>query len=280
MRGLSAARTLVAVAGLTALLALAAHDAPAQNAAAAAHDLETSEDFRVRVAAALNLGRTHAAGARAMLEHALGDPHPAVRIAVAAALGVLGDPAAIPAMQQRIPVETSPGVKSQLQVSITSLSAISDSNKWTGTHYVVTIGDMRNRSGVRGDGAAAVLRTATNAHAQAIPGALLVDQTDAGTLQQAATRHIPVLLIDGALQRLSQAQQDAQVSYHAQVDFSMRRVPEQMLRGTLSGAATSIGSLSALGDPSIVQMLQDQAIDGAVESALRGAPQGFGEAVK
>jgi len=261
---MAAARTSAAALGLTALLTLVAHEAPAQNAAAAAQDLETADDFRIRVSAALTLGRTHPPGARELLERALADQHPAVRIA---------------AMQQRLRTESSPSVRSQLQAAITALAS-SGEGKWAGTRYVVTIGDMRNRSGVRGDQAASVLRTATNAHAQSIPGALLTDPTDATTLQQAAARHVPVLLIDGSLQRLSQAQRNTEVSYHAQVDFSMRRVPEQVLRGMLSGSATSVGSVSSLHDPGIVRMLQDQAIDGAVESALRGAAQGFGEAIK
>jgi hypothetical protein len=276
---MAAARTFAAALGLTALLTLVAHEAPAQNAAAAAQDLETADDFRIRVSAALTLGRTHPPGARALLERALADQHPAVRIAAAAALAALGDPAAIPAMQQRMRTESSPSVRSQLQAAITALAS-SGEGKWAATRYVVTIGDMRNRSGVRGDQAASVLRTATNAHAQSIPGALLTDPSDATTLQQAAARHVPVLLIDGSLQRLSQAQRNTEVSYHAQVDFSMRRVPEQVLRGMLSGSATSVGSVSSLHDPGIVRMLQDQAIDGAVESALRGAAQGFGEAIK
>jgi hypothetical protein len=145
---------------------------------------------------------------------------------------------------------------------------------------VVAIGDMRNRFGVRGDHASDVLRAATRSHARAIPGAFISEAGDTSTLRQAATRHLPVLMIDGSIQRLSVGQQNAQVSYNAQVDFSMRRVPEQALRGMLSGSATSFGSASAVHDPSIVTLLQDQAIEGAVESALRGAARGFGEALR
>jgi hypothetical protein len=151
---------------------------------------------------------------------------------------------------------------------------------WDAARYVVAIGDMRNRSGVRGDHASDVLRAATRSHARAIPGAFISEAGDTSTLRQAATRHLPVLMIDGSIQRLSVGQQNAQVSYNAQVDFSMRRVPEQALRGMLSGSATSFGSASAVHDPSIVTLLQDQAIEGAVESALRGAARGFGEALR
>ena len=56
-------------------------------------ELAEASDFRVRVSAALVLGHTRPDGAREALEEALGDGHPAVRVAVARALGTLGDPA-------------------------------------------------------------------------------------------------------------------------------------------------------------------------------------------
>jgi hypothetical protein len=66
----------------------------------------------------------------------------------------------------------------------------------------------------------------------------------------------------------------------AEVRFSLRRMPEQSLKGTLSGSATSIGSTSALANPASVLQLENQAIDGAVESAMRDAAPGFEKAAK
>ena len=60
----------------------------------------------------------------------------------------------------------------------------------------------------------------------------------------------------------------------------LRRVPEQSLKGTLGGSATSIGSVGALSNPAVVAALENQAIDGAVESAMRGAATGFEKAAK
>lgn len=265
------------------VLPVVAHDAPAQAPVDAAHDLQASDDFRVRVSAALTLGRAHTPGARPLLEQALGDAHPAVRIAAAAGLAALGDPAAIPALRQHLGPEQSAGVRSQMASTIDSLgrAAATDGieQRWQNTRYVVAIGDMHNRSQVPGAHAVDVLRSATQAHAKLIPGALVADH-DPALFEQAAARHVPVFLLDGALQRLSQGRKNAELSYSAQVDYSMRRVPQQQLRGILSGSATSFGSVSALRDPGTVTLLEDQAIDGAVESALRGAARGFGEAAR
>jgi HEAT repeat protein len=278
-RSSGARRWLCAFAIGLGVLAIKAADAPAQSPVDAIHDLQTSDDFRVRVSAALTLGRSHAAGARAVLEQALGDAHPAVRIAAAAALGVLGDPAAVPALRQHLGSEQSAGVRSQMTTTIATLSRAAPDDgdqKWEATRYVVAIGDMHNRSQVPGTHAVDVLRSATQTHAKLIPGVLVAD--DQTLIDQAAARHLPVFKLDGALQRLSQARKNTELSYNAQVDYSMRRVPQQALRGVLSGSATSFGSVNALHDPGTVMALEDQAIDGAVESALRGAARGFGEA--
>jgi len=282
-RGRSAWGWARAVALALSMLAIGAREAPAQDPADAARDLQTSDDFRVRVSAALTLGRAHSPGARAQLEQALDDAHPAVRIAAAAGLAALGDPAATPSLRLHLGSERSAGVRSQIASTIASLGRAGEAQsadaKWQSTRYVVAIGDMHNRSQVPGTHAVDVLRSATQAHARLIPGALVTDN-DPATFEQAAARHVPVFLLDGALQRLSQGRKNAELSYNAQVDYSMRRVPQQQLRGILSGSATSFGSVSALRDPGSVTMLEDQAIDGAVESALRGAARGFGEAAR
>ena len=62
------------------------------------------------------------------------------------------------------------------------------------------------------------------------------------------------------------------VQVQARVEFAVRR--EQTLRGTLSGAATTFGSSPTLSDQGR-RSLQDDAVDGAVQSALRGADQGL-----
>src|ERR1700732_1019171 len=89
------------------VLATAERSSPAQGVAAAQQDITGSDDFRVRVNAALTLGKAKPPDARALLERALGDAHPALRPAAAAALVALGDPAAIPALERRLAGESS-----------------------------------------------------------------------------------------------------------------------------------------------------------------------------
>ena len=132
---------------VTGALAVSSRDAPAQDVGAARRDVTEADDFRVRVSAALTLGKSHGEGVRPLLEQALSDGHPAVRTAAAAALAAYGDPAAIPALE-RLSGDASASVKAQAKASIATLQKVAQ-NPWLNARYVVQLGDMKNRR-VRG----------------------------------------------------------------------------------------------------------------------------------
>jgi hypothetical protein len=276
---IGALRLWIGALAVICILGGLARPAPAQNVAEARHDITDSDDFRLRVSAALILGRSHADGALPLLVRALSDPHPAVRTAAAAALGALGDPAAIPAIERCAGAESSAIVRMQLRSSALVLRR-GGPGSWETARYVIELGDMKNRSGIRGEQPSGILRSSTRTYAASLPGAVVTEGIDPGARREAANRHLHVLELDGSLQRLTQGQLDTQLTIAAQVEFSLRRVPEQALKGTLSGAATSIGSTSALAHPELVALLQNQAIDGAVASAMRGAAEGFDRATR
>jgi plasmid stability protein len=261
--------------------ALVSRIASAQDAANAMRELAESTDFRVRVSAALYLGRTKPAGAREVLEHALTDAHPTVRVAAAAALGSLGDAAAIGALSRRLPDESSASVRAQITSSVEQLRrgvAAAEGEPDTGAaqlgpnvHLVVRLGTMRNGSGVRGEDMRRVLQRAAHTRARVLKGAAVIE-SDPAVIAQASARHLPVLTLDGSLQALTESRVADSVQVQARVEFAIRR--EQTLRGTLSGAATTFGSGQSLSDQGRRQ-LQDDAVDGAVQSAMRGAEQGL-----
>jgi HEAT repeats len=268
-----------AVCGALAAISLGAcvpRVARAQDPAGALKDLAESSDFRVRVSAALYLGKTKPAGAREALEHALADPHPAVRAAATSALGQLGDPAAVGALARREAVEPSASVKAQLQSTIAQLKNADSgaggdaAGLGPNVKYVVRLGSMRNPSGVRGDDLKRVLQNAARARARVIHAGAV--DTDGLLAAQAARRHLPILTLDGSVMQVTEARVEGSVQVQARVEFAVKR--EQTLKGTLSGAATTFGSGPAISDQSRRQ-LQDDAVDGAVQSAMRGADQGL-----
>lgn len=247
-------------------------------------ELAESSDFRVRVQAALRLGRSGGAQARTDLEAGLRDAHPAVRVACAVALGSHGDAASVPALEQAMRGELFASVKSAMKDTIEKLrnggaggaaAAAAATGNAGGADasggverakYVVQLGAMRNATGQRSD-LDTIMRSTARAKGGSIKGALILDNPDAAILRRASERKIPVLLVDANLTRLSQSvAKDGGVVISAQVDLSIRRVPQQTLRGMVSGnASASDGSRAS--NKGITE-LQNRAVNGAVESAM------------
>jgi hypothetical protein len=261
-------RSWLCALALGAAAAATAPLAPADDGSVAVRELSESNDFRVRVSAALLLGRTRPPGARDALERALGDPHPAVRIAAATALGAIGDPACLVALERRLSSEPSPGVVAQLRATIDLLRRGSSGDPGDGSsdqqlagsvRYIIRLGGMRNGAGVRGDELKRVLRDATKSRAKSLHDAA-VAEADSPLLAQAAQRRIPVVTLDGNVTQLLESRVAGSLQVQAHVEFTVRR--DQTLRGTLSGGATTFGSGPTISDD-------------AVQSALRGADQGL-----
>jgi hypothetical protein len=245
-------------------------------------DLAEASDFRVRVSAALVLGHTRPEGARQALEDALADGHPAVRVAVARALGTLGDPAALGALQHRLGQESSPSVTAQLRVSISELKRTSGGDSGAddvrhlppGVRYVVDLGSMRNHSsigGQRGEELAQVLGAAARARAQSMRAGVFVEGDEA-LRQQASARHVPVITLDGNLTQVTEARIGGGTQVQVHVEFAVRR--GQTLKGTVSGAATTFGPGSDITEQGR-RKLEEDAVQAAVQSALRGAEDGL-----
>jgi hypothetical protein len=214
-----------------------------------------------------------------MLERALEDPHAAVRTAAAAALAAVGERAAIPALESHARNEVSGAARAQMEASVASLSHVDRAASVAPAHarYVVEIGQMRNLTNVRGGELSNVLRDAARTQALSLPGAAVYDAGDPQADRAAA--RMPVLLLEGQITRLQQAQSNGAMHVDARVEFSVRRVPQQTLKGTLSGGASSIESMRTLSGERLVE-LENQTVGSAVESAMRGADSGLALAAK
>jgi rRNA-processing protein FCF1 len=239
----------------------------------AKREISASADFRVRMASALALGRSHDPSVRPLLEQALSDPSVAVRTAAAAGLGALGDPAAIPALERARAHEVSASTRAQLESTIATLRRAHAGASFRGVRLIVQIGTMRNSSRVRGADVADVLRNAATSRARSLRHVAVATPSDQALLARAADRHVPVVVLDGSVIRLTRVARSNVVTCQAEVEFVVRKIPDQTLKSTMSGHAAAMGSgtTSARG----VASLEDQAIGGAVESALRDADTGL-----
>lgn len=256
-------------------------------------ELTEASDFRVRVQAALRLGRSGTPQSRTELERGLRDTHPAVRVACAAGLGNVGDTSSIPALEQAMKSESYATVKSAMKDTIDKLRSGKSSAAVAGAgasapgaaanapaggggdpavaidkaKYVVQLGAMRNVSGVRSNDLDAVMLAAAKTRASSIKNAVVLEGANAAAVKKATDRRIPVLLVDGNLTKLTQTTTSSgAVVVTAKVDMSIRRVPRQTLEATVSGNASGSGDGRA--SEANIADLQNRVVGGAVESAL------------
>jgi hypothetical protein len=274
-------RLLVSVAMTMLVLLGTAPVSIAQDDVAAFRDLATGADFRLRVAAALALGRSRHPGARSALEKALSDPHPAVRAAASAALGQLGDGAAMGALRQAHARESTPSVKAQFESTMRKLAGGGSAPAAVGrAKFLVALGRIDIRSGVSATGfTSANLKATTRSKLSQVPGVeMLAEGADAGVASK--SRGLPTFTLDGSLTKLAKNASSGGVSYSARVEFLIRKMPEQAIKGTMSGAAQAEADSREIRGPRELEQLQSDAVTAAVESALRGAPPALEAAMR
>jgi hypothetical protein len=242
-------------------------------------DLAAGADFRLRVEAALSLGRTRSVEALGPLSAALDDAHPAVRAAAAAALAALGRLEALDTLRSHVVREPAPSVRSQMRAAIERLNVATDergatavANRPRAAKVLVKVGQLRNLTASRAPGVVEAFRGATRAKAAELPGVELLGEDTEGSTES-ATRKLPVLVLDGVLNRLAQGASGERLTVSAQVEYTFRKIPEHALRGSITGTARAEGGdISPRGRQRMAE-LENQALRGAVESAMRGAPE-------
>ncbi len=239
--------------------------------AAAFRDLATAGDFRLRVIAALALGKSKSSGARPALERALGDPHPAVRSAAAAALGALGDAAALPALRAALAAEATPGVKAQIEQTIQRLSSSASPSRPAGkAKFLVSVGKVENKSSVSDSTIPGTLRGAARSRIAAVPGVeLLAEGADASA--EGKSRGLPTFTLDSSLTQLAKRTGRDGIGYSARVEFVIRRMPDQVLKGTMAGTAQALADAAQVRGQNELVQLQNDAIGAAVDTALQSA---------
>jgi hypothetical protein len=270
------------IAALAAMVALAGAPlpSPAGDDAAAFRTLATGQDFRERVSAALALGKSTSPGARPALEKALSDAHPAVRAAAAAALGALGDARALPALKAQLAAESAPNVKAQLETTIKRLgSSGAPGAAATKTKFLVSVGKIENKSGVSAATLTPALKASTRSRVAQVPGVELLDEgADPGAA--ARSRNLPAFTLDASLTQLSKRQGSDGVGYSARVEYLIRKMPDQALKGTMAGAAAAVADASQVRGPTELGQLQLEALAAAVDAALKGATPAFEAATR
>jgi hypothetical protein len=235
--------------------------------------LKSGEDFRVRVHAALQLGKSKNPAARDALEGGLDDDNAAVRTAAAAALKVLGDKRSIGPLEKHKD-DSSASVRTQIQATLKALKSIGDG---ASTKVLVKIGTMRSARGgekkLLGD-----LESASRQKFGELPGVRVVEGESDGASEKG--KKVPMVMITGHLRRIKESTEGSDVVYSASVEYVVHKMPEQAIAGTVSGTASTKATRSEAKDKKRSRELQRMVLAAAIESAIRRAPEALAAATR
>ena len=263
--------------GFVALaVALVSPGARAESVSDLVQKVTTGADFRVRVQAALELGKKQGDTARLALEGALDDANAAVRAAAAAGLKVMKDPTSIAALS-RHENDSSSSVRSQIKNALEALRKIeADRKAASKPDVMVQLGKIRSKSSAAGSAVLEDVARASRQKLRALPGIAVLESDKAG----APRKDIPLVMLTGQVKKLEQLREGESVTYMASVEFVLHKMPGQNIRGMFSGSARASGSADEMSDASAMADLRKTAIEAAIESAIRRAPQALRAAVE
>jgi hypothetical protein len=249
----------------------------AQSAAAAppsvrdlADRLKHGEDFRVRLQAALELGKSADPDALDPLIVGLDDPNASVRTAAAAALEELGDADAVPALMQHR-LDRSDLVRKQVRATLATLEAAKESGTRQ-ARLLVKLGPMKNQTAVKGPRIEAELERESRKKLDALPGVRVMSTpTDAG--DGAQKKALPVVMVSGHIQKLQASRDGADIVYSASVEYILHTMPDESIAAKVSGSASGTLTAEEAKDEGRAAELRHQVLGAAIASALRRAPR-------
>ena len=224
--------------------------------------LRDAKDFRVRVQAALQLGKSMDPAAFAPLVAALDDENASVRAAAVAALESLGDPRAIgPLKEHRL--DRSAPVRKQIKASLAELEA----QGLPKPKVLVKLGIMKNGSGVKSKRIESDLAQASRQKLGELPGVKVLAEGDDG-----AGRKTPVVMVTGSVEQLQASRDGSAIVYTAKVEYVLHTMPDQSIAAKVSGSASAQASEQEANDQVKSAQLRKDVLEAAIASALRRCP--------
>lgn len=231
--------------------------------------LKNAPDFRVRVSAALQLGKSLTGDATAPLEAALDDRNDSVRAAAAAALKNLGDQSALDSLKEHR-LDRSEAVRAQIKAAIKSL----EDERTTGpkTKVLVQIGMMKNDSGVKSKRIETELADSSRRKLSELPGVRVLAADSGSADGKSASEKCPLVMVTGNIQELKASREGRGIRYSASVEYILHTMPEQAIAAKVSGRASATASESEASDAGKLAELRRSVLEAAIASALRRAP--------
>lgn len=235
--------------------------------------LEQGTDFRVRVQAALEIGKTKGGTSRRALEAALDDENAAVRAAAAAGLKVMQDPAAVAALL-RHEGDSSAAVRAQIKSSVEALrlagGTAAPARGGQKPDVIVQVGKIRSGAASTTGAVLEDVARTSKQKLRELPGVAVMEE---GKDQGPSRRDVPLVMVTGRVKQLEQSREGSNVVYLASIEFVLHKMPGQTIKGVVSGSARASGSADEMGSAGAMADLRRSALEAAIDSAVRRAPQ-------
>lgn len=234
--------------------------------------LKSPADFRIRVQAALELGRSEDKSALGPLIAALDDENASVRAAAAAALKMRGDASALAALKQHR-LDRSEPVRAQVYDAIRvieSRSASATPDADTTPKVFVKMGGIRNGTAVKSPAIERAILSESRKNLDSLPGVDVLPNDDE-VVAAAGKQDIPVVMVTTSIQKLSAARAGREVVYSANIEYLVHTMPDEAILARVAGSASTSASEVEARDKTKSAELRREVLEAAVRSALQRA---------
>ena len=237
--------------------------------------LKASPDFRVRVQAALELGKTRDPRALTPLSEALDDGDASVRAAAAAALGKLGQPRAIQLLNLHLS-DSSSSVRTAIQSALVALAPPKEESPSAAPEtrrIVVKLGGVHNGTRVKSRAIEREILAESRKKLTEMPGVEVVSIEGATAPAATKTDDAPRVMITPSIQRLAASRDGDSIVYSASIEYIVHTLPDEALMGRISGSASAAASEREAADRVATAVLRREVLAAAIQSALSRAPR-------
>lgn len=238
--------------------------------------LQTSSDFRVRVQAALELGKTRDGRALLPLVAALDDGDASVRAAAAAALGKLGEPRAVRALERCL-ADSSPSVRAAAKSALTLLSPKpepSSAREPEARQILVKLGGVHNGTRVKSRAIEREILAESRKKLDEMPGVdVLPSEAPPGEAVATSQGDAPVVMITTSIQKLAASRDGDSIVYSASIEYILHTMPDEAIMARISGSASAAATEHEAADKVATAVLRREVLAAAIQSALSRAPR-------
>jgi hypothetical protein len=232
--------------------------------------LRSSSDFRVRVQAALELGKTADEHALSALVSALDDGDASVRAAAAAALGKLGVSRGVRPLKEHL-ADSSDNVRSAVKSAIALLTPKAEASAAPEAQRIlVKLGSVHNGTRVKSRALEREILAESRKKLAEMPG---IDVLPSEAPEATSALGAPLVMVTPSIQRLAASRDGDSIVYSASIEYILHAMPDEAIMARISGSASAAATEKEAADKAATAVLRREVVAAAIQSALSRAPR-------